>query len=79
MDHICRAIEGAIGSSHKVDASYLSSHVEMSERLESSTKQYGVALLLSGQFVSVLPPPDARLCRRIDRYATHQTARVEFL
>ena len=36
------AIEGAIGSEHKVDASYLSPHVNMSARLEAATKQFGV-------------------------------------
>jgi len=32
------AIEGAIGSSFKIDASYLSPHVNMSSRLEAATK-----------------------------------------
>lgn len=45
--HIGYAIEGAIGSYYKIDASYLSSHVRMSERLEGSTKHYGVPLLIS--------------------------------
>ena len=40
--HFGWAIEGAIGSHHKVDASYLSPHVNVSMRLEGSTKQYGV-------------------------------------
>ena len=40
--HFGWAIEGAIGSYHKVDASYLSPHVNVSMRLEGSTKQYGV-------------------------------------
>ena len=39
------AIEGAIGSEHKVDASYLSPHVNMSARLEAATKQFGVSLV----------------------------------
>ena len=42
------AIEGAIGSYYKIDASYLSSHVRMSERLEGATKSYGVPVLISG-------------------------------
>jgi class 3 adenylate cyclase len=42
------AIEGAIGSIHKIDASYLSPNVNMASRLEAATKQYGVALLISG-------------------------------
>jgi class 3 adenylate cyclase len=48
------AIEGAIGSVHKVDVSYLSPHVNMSARLEAATKQFGVPLLLSGSFVKLL-------------------------
>jgi class 3 adenylate cyclase len=32
------AIEGAIGSFFKIDASYLSPHVNMSSRLEAATK-----------------------------------------
>ena len=50
------AIEGAIGSVHKVDVSYLSPHVNMSARLEAATKQFGVPLLLSGAFVKLLSP-----------------------
>lgn len=36
--HIGWAIEGAIGSSFKIDASYLSPNVNMAARLESATK-----------------------------------------
>jgi class 3 adenylate cyclase len=39
--HTGWAIEGAIGSSKKIDASYISPHVNMTEFLESSTKTYG--------------------------------------
>ena len=49
--HIGWAIEGAIGSVYKIDASYLSPNVNMASRLEAATKQYGVLLLLSGQLV----------------------------
>lgn len=41
--HVGWAIEGAIGSKRKIDASYISPHVNMTEFLESSTKQYGKA------------------------------------
>lgn len=43
------AIEGAIGSEYKIDASYLSPHVNIAARLEAATAQYNVHLLLSGQ------------------------------
>lgn len=46
--HLGYAIEGPIGSYYKIDASYLSPNVRMSERLEGATKHYGVPILLSG-------------------------------
>lgn len=46
--HLGYAIEGAIGSYYKIDASYLSPNVRMSERLEGATKTYGVPILISG-------------------------------
>ena len=36
--HLGYAIEGAIGSYYKIDASYLSPNVKFAERLESATK-----------------------------------------
>jgi len=45
------AIEGAIGSEFKIDASYLSPHVNMSSRLEAATKQYKVQILMSEPLV----------------------------
>jgi len=45
------AIEGAIGSEFKIDASYLSPNVNMASRLEAATKQFGVPLLISGELV----------------------------
>ena len=47
--HLGYAIEGAIGSYYKIDASYLSPHVRMAERLEGATKKFGVPLLISGE------------------------------
>mmetsp|Transcript_11634 Transcript_11634/g.31263 ORF Transcript_11634/g.31263 Transcript_11634/m.31263 type:complete len:91 (+) Transcript_11634:2835-3107(+) len=49
--HLGWAIEGAIGSNMKIDASYLSPHVNISSRLEAATKQYGVMMLISGEVV----------------------------
>lgn len=46
--HLGYAIEGAIGSYYKIDASYLSNNVSMSERLECATKTYVVPILISG-------------------------------
>ncbi len=54
--HVGWAIEGAIGSYYKIDASYLSPHVNLSSRLEAATKQYGVPLLFSGELYSFMSP-----------------------
>lgn len=54
--HIGWAIEGAIGSEHKIDASYLSPNVNMASRLEAATKQFRTSILLSSDFVSCLSP-----------------------
>ena len=45
--HAGWAIEGAIGSEYKIDASYLSPNVNMASRLEAATRQFGVDLLIS--------------------------------
>lgn len=66
--HVGWAIEGAIGSSHKVDPSYLSPHVNMASRLEAATKQYGVVILISETVVSHLTKSSLRAsCRKLDR------------
>lgn len=65
--HVGWAIEGAIGSDRKIDATYLSPHVNMSEYLESSTKAYGVSLLVSEPFFKLLSPAAQKYCRQVDR------------
>ena len=64
--HTGWAIEGAIGSYFKIDASYLSPNVNMAARLESSSKQYKVPILVSGDFYEVLTPEVQNLTREID-------------
>jgi class 3 adenylate cyclase len=64
--HFGWAIEGAIGSRSKIDASYLSPNVNMAARLEAATRQYGVTLLLSGDVYDLLTIPIQKLCRHID-------------
>ena len=65
--HVGWAIEGAIGSHRKIDASYLSPHVNMTEFLESSTKAYGVPLLLSEPFYKLLSIETKKYIRQVDR------------
>ena len=64
--HYGWAIEGAIGSEFKIDASYLSPNVNIASRLEAATKQYGVQLLISGELVQLLSPGVKKICREID-------------
>jgi class 3 adenylate cyclase len=72
--HVGWAIEGAIGSRHKIDASYLSPHVNTAARLEAATKQFGAPLLMSGDFARLLSPAVRRRCRQIDRVAVKGSA-----
>ncbi len=64
--HAGWAIEGAVGSIQKVDATYLSPHVNMAARLETSSKQYGVPLLLSERVYEVMSSVAKEKCRRLD-------------
>lgn len=60
------AIEGAIGSYFKIDASYLSPNVNMSSRLEMATMQYGVHILVSGELIPILTKEVRKLMREVD-------------
>jgi class 3 adenylate cyclase len=64
--HIGWAIEGAVGSTFKIDASYLSPNVNMAARLEAATRQYGVTILISGQLYEYLSDELKKICRHID-------------
>mmetsp|Transcript_38360 Transcript_38360/g.46273 ORF Transcript_38360/g.46273 Transcript_38360/m.46273 type:complete len:879 (+) Transcript_38360:388-3024(+) len=65
--HVGWAIEGAIGSKYKVDASYLSPNVNMAARLEAATKQFGCMILLSEHFVHCLSNRTKQRVRQIDK------------
>lgn len=64
--HLGWAIEGAIGSIYKIDASYLSHHVNMSSNLEGLTKAYGIPLLLTDTVYSRLSGVGKSFCRQVD-------------
>jgi hypothetical protein len=64
--HMGWAVEGAIGSDKKIDASYISPHVNWAEFLESSTKEYGVPVLMSEPFYKLLSEDVKKLCRQVD-------------
>jgi len=65
--HVGWAIEGAIGSEYKIDASYLSPNVNMAARLEAATKQFGVPLLISGDMYNIFSAETKKHVRLIDR------------
>ena len=65
LDNFYRGIEGAIGSMHKVDASYLSPHVNIAARMQAAASQYGKPLLMSGPFVNLLSDVARRYCRKV--------------
>jgi len=53
------AVEGAVGSEYKIDATYLSPHVNMASRMMSACKSFGVSNLIS-QAVQELLSEQAR-------------------
>ena len=65
--HAGKAVQGAIGSQRKLDATYISESVERAEFLESSTKKYGVPLLMTDSFYDLLEPSNRYRCRKIDQ------------
>jgi len=64
--HCGWAIEGAIGSDLKIDASYLSPNVNVASRLEAATTQFGVWVLLSHFMFNLCSSEMAAVCRLID-------------
>ena len=64
--HAGWAIEGAIGSSHKIDASYLSPNVNLSSRLSMLCHHYRLPLLFSSSFYALLGMEVQKRCRRVD-------------
>jgi len=65
--HAGTAVQGAIGSQRKIDATYVSESVELAEFLESSTKKYGLKMLMSGNFHRLLNQNNRRRCRKVDQ------------
>lgn len=64
--HVGWAIEGAVGSEYKVDATYLSPNVNTAARLESATKQLRTDVLMSATFASLLSHHFKRHVRHVD-------------
>ena len=64
--HLGPSIEGAIGSMFKIDASYLSPHVNMANSLEEKTKDFSKELIISGDFVDFLSENSKKNLRLLD-------------
>ena len=64
--HAGWAIEGAVGSLQKVDATYLSPHVNMAARMEAATRQFGVSILMTRSFLKLLSETAQTHCRKVD-------------
>eukprot|EP00968_Pinguiococcus_pyrenoidosus_P028705 scaffold8059_cov315-Pinguiococcus_pyrenoidosus.AAC.8 len=64
--HVGWAIEGAVGSLHKIDATYLSPHVNLTARLETASKQYGTSILFSEDFYKLLTSGTRSRARCLD-------------
>jgi len=64
--HFGWAIEGAIGSDFKIDASYLSPNVNVSNQLDDLTALYDVWLIMSHQMIGLCSKEVAMMCRLID-------------
>eukprot|EP00366_Plasmodium_knowlesi_P003449 XP_002260946.1 adenylyl cyclase 1, putative [Plasmodium knowlesi strain H] len=65
--HFGWAIEGAIGSSYKIDLSYLSENVNIASRLQDISKTYKRNVVISGEFYENLSDGFKKFLRRIDR------------
>ena len=63
--HVGWCIEGAIGSLHKIDCTYLSPHVELSDRLEAGSKIFQQPINLSHWFVKLLSPAARKFLRMV--------------
>mmetsp|Transcript_20010 Transcript_20010/g.42977 ORF Transcript_20010/g.42977 Transcript_20010/m.42977 type:complete len:382 (-) Transcript_20010:127-1272(-) len=64
--HVGWAIEAPIGSDFKIDASYLSPHVNITMLLENATRMYGVPMLLSETFYALLSLRAKERVRKVD-------------
>jgi class 3 adenylate cyclase len=60
------AVEGAVGSEHKIDATYLSPHVNLASRMMSASKQYGVTLLMSQAVEELMSETGREKLRHLD-------------
>lgn len=65
--HAGWAIEGAVGTEFKIDASYVSPNVSLAQSMQRMALVYGVRVLLSQKVVELCGKDVASKCRHIDR------------
>ena len=65
--HVGWCVQGAIGSSYKIDCTYLSPHCEMADRLEAGSKIFETPINLSHWMVALMSPTIKKHLRAIDR------------
>jgi len=65
--HAGWAIEGAVGTEFKIDASYLSPNVSIAESVERATQSYGVSVMVAKSVVELCPEGIVKSCRLIDK------------
>jgi len=75
--HTGWAIEGAMGSGFKMDASYLSTNVNMSSRLQDLTRVYDTKIIISAMVVEMASKAICDLCRNIDTIAFDDSEHFE--
>jgi len=61
------AIEGAVGSEFKIDASYLSPNVSIAETIQDTCKIYGVSVMATGDLLNLCSRDISEKCRMVDR------------
>eukprot|EP00428_Durinskia_dybowskii_P028233 CAMPEP_0170250202 /NCGR_PEP_ID=MMETSP0116_2-20130129/24914_1 /TAXON_ID=400756 /ORGANISM="Durinskia baltica, Strain CSIRO CS-38" /LENGTH=502 /DNA_ID=CAMNT_0010501131 /DNA_START=205 /DNA_END=1710 /DNA_ORIENTATION=- len=64
--HAGWAIEGAVGTEFKIDASYLSPNVSIATTVERATESYGVSVIVAQSVVDLCLPRLKSKCRLID-------------
>lgn len=68
--HHGTSVEGAIGTSLKMDAAYLGADVDLADVLEMNTKEYKTPILMTEAFYNQLSEPVQKTCRKVDRVLT---------
>lgn len=71
------AVEGAVGSEYKIDATYLSPHVNNASRMMSACKQYGVTILLSEAVQELMSETAKSRLRNVDRVTVKGSVNIQ--